>query len=173
MPCFAMICSYSMLLPCSKHCFLMLNSWHAVISTKSETSKSFAVLPCFFEPVNGGIRRSSVFIFCQASLVDPLHVFCCHVWCCSIIILMHLDGYLLIITGRCHICFACHFQTVYPILVIFILISTEITSPLQIMPMHHISHPAYHAIFMCWLFTMLCASFRCCFFGLVPITSCF
>ena len=30
---------------------------------------------------------------------------------------------------------------------------------------------AYHAMFMCWLFTMLCASFRCCFFGLVPITS--
>ena len=26
-------------------------------------------------------------------------------------------------------------------------------------------------MFMCWLFTMLCASFRCCFFGLVPITS--
>ena len=24
---------------------------------------------------------------------------------------------------------------------------------------------------MWWLFTMLCASFRCCFFGLVPITS--
>ena len=24
---------------------------------------------------------------------------------------------------------------------------------------------------VCWLFTMLCASFRCCFFGLVPLTS--
>ena len=24
---------------------------------------------------------------------------------------------------------------------------------------------------MCWLFTMLCASFRCCFFGLDPVTS--
>ena len=32
-------------------------------------------------------------------------------------------------------------------------------------------HPAYHTMFVCWLFTMLCASFRCCFFGLVPITS--
>ena len=39
------------------------------------------------------------------------------------------------------------------------------------MHMHRIAHPAYHAMFMCWLFTMLCASFRCCFFGLVPITS--
>ena len=33
------------------------------------------------------------------------------------------------------------------------------------------SHPAYHTMFMYWLFTMLCASFRCCFFRLVPITS--
>ena len=79
--------------------------------------------------------------------------------CCSIIILMHLDGYLLIITGRCHICFACHFQTVHPIPVFLISISTEITSPfkwhswisklrpgsiipVQIMHMHRIPHPA-------------------------------
>ena len=108
--------------------------------------------------------------------------------CCSIFILMHLDVYLLIIAVWCHICFACHFQTVYPIPVIFISISTEITSPFQwhswvsklrpgpiipfqIMHMHRIPHLAYHTMFMCWLFTMLCASFRCCFFGLVPITS--
>ena len=44
--------------------------------------------------------------------------------------------------------------------------------PCQIMHMHRIPHPAYHTMFMCWLFTMLCASFRCCFFGLVPVTSC-
>ena len=84
--------------------------------------------------------------------------------CCSIYILMHLVGHLLIIADRCHICFACHFQTVHPIPVIFILISTEINSsfqwhswfsklrtgsiiPLQIMHMHHISHPAYHTMF--------------------------
>ena len=84
--------------------------------------------------------------------------------CCSIIILMHLDGFVLFITDRCHICFACHFQTVHPIPVIFISISTEITSsfqwhswisklrpgsiiPFQIMHMHHISHPAYHTMF--------------------------
>ena len=51
--------------------------------------------------------------------------------CCSIFNLMHLDGYLLFIADRCHICFACHFQTVHPIPVIFISISTEITSPFQ------------------------------------------
>ena len=48
--------------------------------------------------------------------------------CCSILILMHLDGYLLIIADRCHICFSCHFQTVQSIPVIFISILTEITS---------------------------------------------
>ena len=98
--------------------------------------------------------------------------------CCSMFILLHLDGYLLFIADRCHICFACHFQTVHPIPVIFISISTKIKSsfqwhswisklrpgsiiPLQIMHMHRIPHPAYHTMFMCWLFTMLCASFRC------------
>ena len=67
----------------------------------------------------------------------------------------------------------------HPISVFFISISTEITSPfqwqswiskfrpgsiitLQIMHMHRIPHPAYHTMFMCWLFTMLCAFlFRC------------
>ena len=29
------------------------------------------------------------------------------------------------------------------------------------MHMHRIPHPAYHIMFMCWLFTMLCASFWC------------
>ena len=84
---------------------------------------------------------------------------------------------MLIIADRCHICFACHFQTVHPIPVIFISISTEINSsfqwnswfsklrtgsivPFQFMHMHRISHPAYHTMFMCGLFTMLCASFR-------------
>ena len=31
----------------------------------------------------------------------------------------------------------------------------------HILHMHRIPHPAYHTMFMCWLFTMLCASFRC------------
>ena len=98
--------------------------------------------------------------------------------CCSMFILLHLDGYLLYIADRCHICFTCHFQTVSPIPVFFTSISTEITSPFQwhtwisklrpgsiipcqIMHMHRIPHPAYHTMFMCWLLTMLCASFRC------------
>ena len=51
--------------------------------------------------------------------------------CCSMFNLMHLDGYLLFIADRCHICFACHFQTVPPIPMLFISISTKITSPFQ------------------------------------------
>ena len=142
---------------------------------------------------------------CLNLLMDELAVAQCssfikhHVWipamyfvamlgCCSIFILLHSDGYLQFIAGRCHIYFACHFETVHPIPVIFISISTEINSPFQwhswtsksrpgsiipfqIMHMHHIPHPAYHVMFMCLLFTLLCASFRCCFFGLVPTTS--
>ena len=98
--------------------------------------------------------------------------------CSSLLFLMLLDGIVLLIAALCHYCFACHFQTVHPILVIFISISTEINSsfqwhslfskltpgsiiPFQIMHMHRIPHPAYHTMFMCWLFTMLCASFRC------------
>ena len=63
-----------------------------------------------------------------------------------------------------HISFACHFQTVHPIPVIFISILTKITSPFQwhswisklrpgsiipfqILHMHHIPHPAYHTMF--------------------------
>src|SRR3954462_14357804 len=84
---------------------------------------------------------------------------------------------MLLISDSCHSCFACHLQTVHPIPVIFIPISTEIISSFQwhtwfakIMPgssfsfrsmhMHCISHLAYHAMFMCWLFTMLFACFR-------------
>ena len=156
--------------------------------TKSETCSPIALLPCLFEPVNGWIGRSSVSSFVKLYEWIPAMYFVAMFQCCSIFILLHLDGYLLFIADRCHICFACHFQTVHLIPVIFISISTGITSPFQwhswisklrpgsiipcqIMHMHRIPHPAYHTMFMCWLFTMLCASFRCCFFGWVPITS--
>ena len=108
--------------------------------------------------------------------------------CRSMLILLHLDGYLLYIAERGHIWIACHFQTVTPIPVIFILFSSDFISsfqwhtwipklrpgswtPCQIMHMHRIPHPAYHIMFMCWLFTMLYASFRVRFFGLVPVSS--
>ena len=71
---------------------------------------------------------------------------------------------MLLMTDSSHSCFVCHLQTVHPIPVIFISISTEIISSTQrhtwfakIMPgssfpfrsthMHCISHLAYHAMF--------------------------
>ena len=103
--------------------------------------------------------------------------------CCSMFISLHLDGHLLIIADRCHICFACHFQTVHPIPMIFISISTEINSsfqwhswismlrlgsiiPFQITHMHHISHPAYHTMFCIMLLEhctwLIVFPFACC-----------
>ena len=106
--------------------------------------------------------------------------------CCSIFILLHLVGHLLIIADRCYICFACHFQTVHPISVIFISISTEIISPFQwhswfsklrlgsIFPfrnmhMHRISHPAYHDMF-CIMLLAHCTMVDCVY---LCLCSCF
>src|SRR4051812_17053352 len=94
--------------------------------------------------------------------------------CSSLISCCMLSSIMLLMADSCHSCFACHLQTVHPIPVIFISISTEITSPFQwhtwfakIMPcsffpfprmhMHCISHLAYHA--------MLCVGcLLCCLF---------
>src|SRR3954463_9415649 len=95
---------------------------------------------------------------------------------------------MLLNSDSCHSCFACHLQTVHAIPVIFISISTEIISYIQwhtwfakITPgssfsfrsthMHCIPQLAYHAMFMCWLFTMLFVCFRVTSlvsFGFVP-----
>src|SRR3954471_21332297 len=89
--------------------------------------------------------------------------------CSSLISCCFLSSIMLLMADYCHSCFACHLQTVHPIPVIFISISTEITSPIQwhtwvakIMPcsslsfrsthMHGISHLAYHAMFCIMLF---------------------
>ena len=64
------------------------------------------------------IARCSYFVKLHERI--PAMYFVVMFECCSIVILMHLDGYLLFIIDRCHICFACLFQTVHPIPVIFI-----------------------------------------------------
>ena len=51
--------------------------------------------------------------------------------CCSIVTCCILSAIMLLIADSCHSCFACHLQTVHPIPVIFISISTEIISSLQ------------------------------------------
>ena len=138
-------------------------------------------LTCYFFPKSETYYLLLFFHACLNLLMDELAVAQCssfvkhHEWipamyfvamfeCSSLFILLHLEGYLLFIADRCHICFACHFQTVHPIPVIFISISNEINSPFQwhswfsmlrsgsiipfqIIPMHHISYPAYHTMF--------------------------
>ena len=97
--------------------------------------------------------------------------------CSSLLFLMHLYGLVLLIAALCHYCFACHLQTVHPIPVIFISISTEIISyfqrhswfaklrpgsifPFRIMHMHCISHPACHAMF-CTMLLAYCIVVDC------------
>src|SRR3954465_3972860 len=89
--------------------------------------------------------------------------------CINLMFCCLLSSIMLLMADFCHSCFACHLQTVHPIPVIFISISTEITSSFQrhtwfakIMPcsslsfrsmhMHCISHLAYHAMFCIILF---------------------
>ena len=158
MSCVAMICSCRMLLSCSKHCCLMLNSWH-VIFTKSVTWYFLhfyhACLNLLLSEL--AVAQCSYFVK-HHEWIHSMYFVVMLEWC-SMLLLMHLGGLVLIIADRCHICFACHFQTVHPIPVFFISISTEITSPFQwhswismlrpgsiilcqILHMHHISHPA-------------------------------
>src|SRR3954471_15789725 len=94
---------------------------------------------------------------------------------------------MLLMADYCHSCIACHLQTVHPIPVIFISISTEITSPFQwhtwfakIMPCtsfpseaciciaYHISHIMPCLCDGC--FTMLFVCFLGCFLSLASVS---
>ena len=88
-----LIYAFSRLMPCLcllwyipvACCLLALNMaswccfWHVSIFTKSVMLISFALLPCLFEPVLVWFSRSSVFMFCQASLVHHWNKLCCYV----------------------------------------------------------------------------------------------
>ena len=166
----------------------MINSWHDVNFTKPVTCYHLLFCHACLNLLMDELAVAHCWSFVKLHEWIPAMYFVVMFECCNIFTLMHLVGHLLIIADWCHICFACHFQTVHLIPVIFIPVSIEITSPFQwhswisklrpgsiipfqIMHMHHIPHPAYHTMFVCWLFTMLCASFRCRFFGLVPLSS--
>ena len=103
--------------------------------------------------------------------------------CSSLVSCCILDGIVLLIAELCHSCFACHLQTVHPILVIFISISTEIISsfqrhtwfaklmpwsifPFRRMHMQCISHLAYHAMF-CIMLLAHCTVVDYCSFACV------
>ena len=127
MPCFSMICSCSMLLCCSKHCFLMLNSCHVVIFTKSVAYYLLHFCHACLNLLLSELAIAQCSSFVKHLERIPAMYFVVMLECSSLLFLMHLDGLVLLIVALCHICFACHFQTVHPIPVIFISISTKIT----------------------------------------------
>ena len=182
MPCFAMICFGNMYLSCSKHCFLMLNSWDVDNFTKSVTCYLLhfchACLNLLLSEL--AVARCSSFVK-HLDWISAMY-FVAMLECCSMLFLMHLDGLVLLIAALCHYCFACHLQTVHPIPVIFISISTKIISSFQrntwfakFVPCssfsfrsthkHCISHLAYHDMYCIMLLvhcTMIyCGSFAC------------
>ena len=169
MPWFAMICSCSMLLWCSKHCFLVLNSWHVVIFSKSVTCYLLQFWHACLNLLLSELAVAQCSSFVKHLEWIPAMCFVAMLECSSLLFLMQFDGLVLLIADRCHICFVCHLQTVHPIPVIFILISTEINSsfqwhswfskvrpgsifPFWNMQMHFISHPEYHTMFCIILF---------------------
>ena len=185
MPCIAMIYSCSMLLSCSKHCFLMLipdmlafslSLWcwyllHICHACLNLLLCDLAVAQCssFVKHLEWITAMCFVVMLECRSLVS---------WCI-------LDGIVLFIAGLCHSCFACRFQTVHPIPVIFISISTEINSSFQqhsgfaklrhgsifsfqSKHMHCILHPAYHAMF-CIMLLAHCTVVDC---GFLCLCSC-
>ena len=186
MPCFAMICSGSILLSCSKHCFLMLNSWHVVIFTKSVTWYLLHFCHACLNLLLSELAVAQCSSFVKHLEWIPSMCFVAMLECSGLLFLMHLDGLVLLIAALCHYCFACHLQTVHPISVIFISISTEINSsfqrnswfsklrpgsifPFRNMHMHRISHPSYHAMF-CIMLLAHCTVVDC---GFLCLCSCF
>ena len=53
------------------------------------------------------------------------------------------------------------FHLTFPMAQLDFHVEARFNHSFSIMHMHRIPHLAYHTMFMCWLFTMLCASFRC------------
>ena len=142
----------------------MINSWHAVNFTKPETCYHLHFCHACLNLLMSELAVAQCSYFVKHLEWFPAMYFVVMLDCCTMLLLMHLGGLVLIIAHRCHICFACHLQTMYPIPVIFISISTEINLsfqwhswisklrpgsliPFQIMHMHHISYPAYHTMF--------------------------
>ena len=109
----------------------MINSWIVIISLSPETCYLLLFCHACFNVIVSELAVAQCSSFVKHLEWVPAMYFVAMLECFSMLFLMHLDGYLLFIADRCHICFACHFQTVHPIPMIFISISTEINSPFQ------------------------------------------
>ena len=156
---FAMLSSCSIHVSCSKVCYLMLNSRLVLISLSLKPICHLhfchACLNLLMDEL--AVAQCSSFVK-HHEWIPAMYCVVMFEWC-RIIILMHLDGYLLYIADRCHIWNACHFQTVSPIPVFFISFSSAFISyfqwhtcipklrpgsciPCHILHMHPASHPA-------------------------------
>ena len=128
MLCFAMICSCSMLLSCSKHCFLMLNPDMLLFSPSLRCCYLLHFCHACLNLLLSELAEAQCSCFVKHLEWIPAMYFVAMLECSRLLFLMHLDGLLLLIATSCHYCFACHLQTVHPVSVIFISISTEINS---------------------------------------------
>ena len=142
----------------------MLNSWLDVIFTKSVTCYLLHFSHACLNLLLSDLAVAQCSSFVKHLEWIPAMYFVVMLECSMLFFLTQLDGLVLLIVDQCHICFACLLQTVHPIPVILISISTKINSSFQWhswisklrpgsiftfrnMHMHHISHPACHAMF--------------------------
>ena len=156
---FAMFRSCSILFSFSKECYLIWNSRQVLISHSLKSVYQMHFCNAWLNLLMDDLDVAQCSSFVKHHEWIPAMYFFAMFGCCSMFILLHLDGYLLYIADRCHIWIACHFQTVTPIPVIFILFSSDFISPFQwhtwipklrpgsfisyqILHIHHISHPA-------------------------------
>ena len=126
-----MICSCSMLLSCSKHCFLMLIPDMMVISLSLWTCYLLHFCHACLNLLLYELAVSQCSSFVNHLERITAMCFIAMLECSSLVSCCILDGIVMLIAALCHYCFACHLQTVHPIPVIFISISTEINSSFQ------------------------------------------
>ena len=150
---------HALLIACSEHCYLMLFQPCSVFSPSLWSWYLLHFCHACLNLLLCDLVVAQCSSFVKHLEWTPAMYFVAMFECSSLLFLMHVGGLMLLIADRCHICFACHFQTVQPIPVFFISISTEITSPFQwhtwisklrpgscischILHMHPASHPA-------------------------------
>ena len=177
MPCFAILCSCSLLFACSKHAFLMLISGILVFSPSLWTWYLLHFCHACLNLIYYDLAIANCSCFVKHILYITAIWFVAMWECSSLVSCCILDGIVLLNAVLRHSCFACHLQTVHPIPVIFISISTGIISSFQrhtwfakLMPcssfsfrsthMHCTSHLAYHVMY-CIMLLVHCTVIDC------------
>ena len=115
MPFFAMICSCSMLLSCSKLCFLMLIPSMLLFSPSLWTWYLLHVRHACLDLLLCDLAVAQCSSFVKHLEWITAMCFVAMLECSSLVYRCILDGIVLLIAESCHYCFACHLQTVHPI----------------------------------------------------------